>query len=955
MLKSQTGIAHIALILILVAAVVAGTVLVQRRTNFLPHAQECPEGEDCGSDSGSNPPDNGNGDSNNDESNAGSNDNPSPVDDSQPAPSDTAPSDNPSPNDIPEPSTADDTPDQAPITNPSQGSPSILDNLITGLENQVISAGETFGLLNPETRYENEITDSGSEVKRIEEDIKTSLDNPDKKFLLALSYGLGKDATDDELFSAINKQGANHGYTVSGTSLSDFTLVVDSKDGIQIGNGARAMAQLALPCPAGVGVGCGPTRPGGMKPVELPGPSIGPGMTGTEPKNPLEQGLRPVPLASSDTGFVEPALPVDPDRGMRPGDCAIGGADAGTPCRTGAVTSSPVVVEPNDGLLKNGDPIDSYVENGSDGNKINVKLYNGKIPGLTVEEKDNGQIVVTFPNGYKVRTDSDGTEVRIKKDGNLESVSIPGYGRLTGSDAQITESGHVRFTDEENRIIRIFPDGSKNIRNPDGTTQKLGPDEDLATALKPGANITEVMKDSPIEDKSPSEPVPIMARPKFAEPVVEDLPGGGKVTTYADGSKIYVYPDGRKVVIDSRGIETEIIPNVSRTEYRPNGTEVSYTRDGREITTQSNGRQTTKYIDNTVIQDEPGGKVIYLPDHREIHVSDDEIKGGKLITRDDGVTVLNLSYGHNIEIRPDGTQRETHWERGVTDRTNNGYEYQNGQEVGWNPQYSYGGAERQITTRNGIESQVRQLDGSWKTETIDRLDNNGRWVRQRVSKSVPSKIAGISNKSAVLGVSTKLGDGTSWGLRPRLFSTVLQENSVADIGNKLRKDGQINIKEAKSIILGNANYPQSGFRTGDNMTVSTSLSGNVKFQAPRSMYEIKVKPMAGVDARFSSTVKVKPGTIITVGISEGTGQAISLKTSTPLFEIEDLYGAEDEPLIQVATYNDKNKNGKWDVGEDAIPWAGVTVELKDKNALLKKNDSVSFFDSIPFFKMQLGN
>lgn len=182
------------------------------------------------------------------------------------------------------------------------------------------------------------------------------------------------------------------------------------------------------------------------------------------------------------------------------------------------------------------------------------------------------------------------------------------------------------------------------------------------------------------------------------------------------------------------------------------------------------------------------------------------------------------------------------------------------------------------------------------------------------------------------------------------------------IQEQLKQANQITSDEIKKIFNQYSTVQPLAFTYKGQTSITTGSTGTAKNKTARSFYNLDVKPVSGYDISIPEGINLnKEKVMIAVGISPGNGLVTKSNSKpTMMAKISNwfdnkVYAQEPTSEVSVVTYYDKNKNGRWDRSEEIVPWAGVTVEMTDANADLKKSGSeVTFFDNIPFFKMQLG-
>lgn len=291
---NQSGIAHLALILILLASITAGTLLVQERTQLNSRADEWwneePQEEEEQQEE----------EPQEEEQPEQEPEQPEPEPEPEPEepapekpqpeeppveeePETPAPPDEETPpqgGDDPETPTPPDEdeeeqtpPDEEIITEDpvDEEEPGLLENL----RDSVLDVTDGLGLTSPDKEHEEEIENAEDEGTKIKNRLVTALNDPENadknKSDLKSELGLDPEANDEELFDALRTAWAEQGITVSGDSFEDFTVYTGQGELVALAN--TGAVSDATDVAMGLGTGCAGSSLGVVQTKLVCGPS----------------------------------------------------------------------------------------------------------------------------------------------------------------------------------------------------------------------------------------------------------------------------------------------------------------------------------------------------------------------------------------------------------------------------------------------------------------------------------------------------------------------------------------------------------------------------------------------------------------------------------------------------------------------------------------------------------
>lgn len=911
---NQAGIAHLALLLILVAGIAAGTYLVSQRTNLIPYAQEC-EGEDC--EEGDDNP--GEGEPEIPPEPASE---PDPAEQPPPAPEPPA-TDEPDPAEKPvEPPPPDPQGDDGqggnwldPVLEGAQG-------VLQGIGDAAGNLAENLGISDPVVRMDGQIDEAQQRADYIQRQLLDKLNDPEEgqknREALAKRLGLPEDAPAGQVFTELSNLLRPKGVEVTGSSFENFevrVLQTYSEGTAALAGGGEAGPRgrtlgaysIAADTVMQVGTDCG--RILSTSSFTIKGCGLG-----EPPVNIGDSAVKTPPIPPGYTLVPKPEGVVCPLSGR---------TSSGEGCNPGEVVTkkgdTTVDPPPVPGGFRVGDPCDDMPTNLKDAcENINTgAILNNSVPIIIPDSQ--------IPQG-------------------VESSKEPSYEQAQRGQSALE------------RINQSFPErelfaGRSGIDYQDFFAQDISLidiDYYMKSEYSPRSN---ARKDDLIFEVTDTYQL---------------QPG----TTYN-----YVWTD------DGRIFAAERIPNEEGVKHIqiagkvwdvdesgiPGNPGVGIIQSG-EMKVEGDGRIFVDLQSGTFSN--YGSRKQWSSNYGNF-LNLEDLFEGKLGVRP--LAVSNSKTPSDSDIAA-AIERSTNTESSSTIVTGRGINPKTGQSFvnfrtrdgeNWHAEKDNTGEWYFLNLVSG-EKLDQQEYSKRSSVKYWNLDQDGNWnFKVGIYKEIPfltetilkkpiadKNAAGLSKNSQVLGAST-----TNSPSQPIALGYAIYSESIREIEAKLEAEGKITSEQIQEIIIEKSVYEQSGTRTSAIIEVLTGSDGVVKFKAPNTFFSLKANPIKSVDISLPGNFNPARNKIIAVGIKPGSGKISYLPQSNPLnlFEAKPALAADEEKELTVAVYYDKNGNGRWDRGENVVPWAGVTVELTDENAELKKSKSdVSFFDNIPFFKIQLG-
>ncbi len=118
----------------------------------------------------------------------------------------------------------------------------------------------------------------------------------------------------------------------------------------------------------------------------------------------------------------------------------------------------------------------------------------------------------------------------------------------------------------------------------------------------------------------------------------------------------------------------------------------------------------------------------------------------------------------------------------------------------------------------------------------------------------------------------------------------------------------------------------SGYQDGNTYVVFTGKDGRVSITPDRGKYRIQIDPIDGIDIKAPETIEIPFGNVpvVNIGFQAGLGRVSLVKNYT--------YNAGISNKATFQLYFDRNGNGKKEVREKLLPWAGVKITLTKRSS-----------------------